>query len=137
MGGRSPKHKGDRRERETRDRHTLLGVPSQRCLLPAQAGKQNPGDLKILMMGSELSAEVKGRKNGEGFKTILKWLEKRDLLFLVKDRSDPVVVLPWWVYEHLVMFAQKGWKETNGSHTESEDSEEDPGPVIISRDGPV
>ena len=120
-GGRSAKQKGDRRERQIRDKHKLLGVFSQRCLLPAQAGKQNPGDLKILMLGGELSAEVKGRVNGEGFKTILGWLEDRDLLFLIKDHADPVVAMSWWVYERLVMFAKKGWETTNGSDTESEE----------------
>jgi hypothetical protein len=45
---------------------------------------------------------VKARASGEGFKTIEKWLGENDALFLVRDRQEPMVVLPWATWERLL-----------------------------------
>ncbi len=42
-----------------------------------------------------LISEVKARANGEGFTTLERWLGENDVLFLVRDRAQPLVVLPW------------------------------------------
>jgi hypothetical protein len=46
-----------------------------------------------------LVAEVKSRKNGSGFTLLEKWLGEHQVLFLRRNRADPLVVLPWstWV----------------------------------------
>ena len=41
-----------------------------------------------------LVAEVKARKNGSGFALLEKWLDTYDVLFLRRDRADPLVLLP-------------------------------------------
>ena len=47
-------------------------------------------------------AEVKARAGGGGFKTLERWLGDNDLLFLRRDRSTPLVVMPWSLYEQLM-----------------------------------
>jgi hypothetical protein len=37
---------------------------------------------------------VKARKNGSGFALLEKWLDTYDVLFLRRDRADPLVLLP-------------------------------------------
>ena len=62
-------------------------------------------DLDIYLFGADkapIKAEVKGRKNGAGFTTLENWIGKYDALFLRKDRTDPMVVIPWRVWVQLV-----------------------------------
>ena len=47
-----------------------------------------------------LVAEVKARKNGSGFTQLEKWLSEYDVLFLRRDRADPLVLLPWTAPVH-------------------------------------
>ena len=47
-------------------------------------------------------AEVKARAGGDGFKTLERWLGDNDLLFLRRDRSTPLVVMPWSLYQDLM-----------------------------------
>ena len=49
-----------------------------------------------------LVAEVKARKNGSGFALLEKWLGEYQVLFLRRDRADPLVVLPWSTWETLL-----------------------------------
>ena len=44
---------------------------------------------------------MKARGNGEGFKTLTAWLGGNDALFLIADRSEPLVVLPWRLWQEL------------------------------------
>jgi hypothetical protein len=46
-----------------------------------------------------LVAEVKARKNGSGFTQLEKWFGEYQVLFLRRDRADPLVVLPWSTWE--------------------------------------
>lgn len=55
-----------------------------------------------LLIAGKFPAEVKARKSGEGFVTLDKWLGENDLLFLRRDRSRPVVVMPWRMYVMLM-----------------------------------
>lgn len=50
--------------------------------------------------GAPLVCEVKA--SGEGFATLERWLGESDALFLRRDRTDPLVVLPWRVWTRLV-----------------------------------
>ena len=49
-----------------------------------------------------LVAELKVRGSGEGFKTLERWLGENDLLFLWRDRQQPLVVLPWRIWERIL-----------------------------------
>jgi hypothetical protein len=45
---------------------------------------------------------VKARGNGEGFATLERWLGDNDALFLRRDRAEPVIVLPWRIWDTAV-----------------------------------
>ena len=55
-----------------------------------------------------LVAEVKARKNGTGFALLEKWLGDYNVLFLRRDRADPLVVLPWSTWEALLKKVRRG-----------------------------
>tara|TARA_B100000929_G_scaffold179541_2_gene142220 strand:- start:1759 stop:2040 length:282 start_codon:yes stop_codon:yes gene_type:complete len=77
------------------------GIEAERVPLSGACGGNYSGDIKLwlhnceLLPRNEYIAEVKCRKNGAGFKTIEKWLADNDLLFLKRDRAEPMVVLTW------------------------------------------
>ena len=102
----SSKRKGSRIEYEIRDRHLAAGIEARRVPFSGSIGTLVPeltsmkGDVQIL--DGEFVAEVKARANGEGFKTLERWLAGNDMLFLRRDRQSPLVVLPWDVYERLM-----------------------------------
>jgi len=100
---RSQRDKGARRERELVAKHLEIGVHAERVPLSGAAHYRGADhDIDIYIFGEDagaLVAEVKARKSGEGFKTLESWLGENDLLFLVRDRQDPLVVLPWKVWE--------------------------------------
>jgi len=100
---RSQRDKGARRERELVNKHLELGVHAERVPLSGATHYQGGGhDIDLYPFGTDhgaLVAEVKARKSGEGFKTIESWLGENDLLFLVRDRAEPLVVLPWRVWK--------------------------------------
>lgn len=87
------------------ERHTLAGVRAERVPLSGAAGGSFGGDLRVWAFGGDaapLSAEVKARKDGQGFATLERWLGDLDLIFLRRDRADPMVVLPWSTYQNLL-----------------------------------
>ena len=49
-----------------------------------------------------LRAEVKARASGGGFVTLERWLGENDLLFLRRDRTTPLVVLPWSTWQKVM-----------------------------------
>lgn len=92
------RQKGSRVERELVAKHVEVGIPAKRVPLSgAMAGYK--GDIRV---GEELVAEVKARANGEGFAVIEKWLGDNALLFLKRDRKQPMVVVEWETYLRLV-----------------------------------
>ena len=92
MGARS-RNKGARREREIVQLHRAAGIAAHRVPLSG-AVPGYAGDV-ILDGLSDLRCEVKGRASGGGFRTLERWLGDHDLLFLKRDRQDPLVVVPW------------------------------------------
>ena len=95
---RSQRDKGARRERELVNKHLELGIHADRVGVAYAPGH----DIDVHAFGRDagaLVAEVKARKNGDGFKTLESWLGENDLLFLWRDRADPLVVIPWRVWE--------------------------------------
>ena len=92
---RMSRDKGRRIELEIVHLHHGIDVPCRRRQAAGIA--DGPDDPDLLVAGC-LDAEVKARASGSGFKTLERWLAKHDLLFLRRDRKQPLVVMPWEVY---------------------------------------
>ena len=103
---RSQRDKGSRIEREIVDRHKAIGVHVERFPLSGASRFRGSGhDVDLYPFGREaapLVAEVKARGNGSGFTLLEKWLGEYQVLFLRRDRADPLVVLPWSTWEALL-----------------------------------
>ena len=82
-----------------RDLHRAIGISCDRVPLSGAAGGDYAGDLRI---GGDMVGEVKARSKGQGFATLERWLGKNDVLFLKKDRTDPMVVMTWATYSKLL-----------------------------------
>jgi|TARA_R110000751_G_scaffold130631_1_gene232593 Holliday junction resolvase len=103
--GRMSRSKGSRVEREFVNKLRDSGVYAERVPLSGAAGGQFSGDLVIPVKSGtlealnpdikELRAEVKARKDGAGFTQLEKWKGDNDLLFLKRDRQEPMVVMDW------------------------------------------
>jgi hypothetical protein len=105
MMGKASRDKGGRRERQVVTLLRGLGLPARRVPLSG-ASEGFKGDVQFNLPDDSHTvhrhAEVKGRKAGAGFKTVLNWLGENDALFLIADRKEPVVVLPWDIFKELV-----------------------------------
>ena len=95
-----------RRERQLVALHVDLGVHCERVPLSgASRYRGNGADIDIYPFGEDAGAlvcEVKARASGQGFRTLERWLGENDCLFLVRDRADPLVVVPWATWKRLV-----------------------------------
>ncbi len=105
MSGQGHRRKGDRIEREIVARHGAMGIHAERYPLSGASRFRGSGhDVDIYLVGAEeapLTAEVKARKDGAGFATLEGWLGDYDALFLRRDGTDPMVVIPWRVWAQL------------------------------------
>ena len=107
--GKMQRNKGSRVEREM---VALLNesptINSKRVPLSGmQAGYKGDIHIDLAMTPNReqdftLLAEVKARANGEGFKTLEKWIVDCDLLILKRDRQDPFVAMPFETFKRLV-----------------------------------
>jgi Holliday junction resolvase len=106
MSGAKHRRKGDRLEREIVERHNAIGIKAERYPLSgASRFRGSSHDVDIYALGNEAApmvTEVKGRKNGAGFVTLEKWLGEYDGLFLRRNNADPLVLLPWRIWERLL-----------------------------------
>lgn len=105
MSGRQSRSKGARREREIVGLHKAIGVHAERVPLSGAAGGHFSGDVAIYIDGLDAApmvTEVKARKSGSGFVTLEKWLGENDALFLRRDRTEPIIVLPWRTWCRLI-----------------------------------
>lgn len=102
MSGAKHRQKGNRAEREIVDLHKDINVHAERYPLSGSSRFRGSGhDIDLYPFGREsapLVAEVKARKDGEGFIQLEKWLAEFDALFLRRNHSTPLVVLPWRVW---------------------------------------
>ena len=98
--GKPSRDKGLRRERAIVDIHMKCGLRAERVPLSgALRYRGNGADVDLYVRGIEpLKAEVKARGEGDGFKTLERWLGGNDALFLWRDRAPPMVVLPLHVW---------------------------------------
>jgi Holliday junction resolvase len=106
MSGAKHRQKGDREERALVARHLEIGIKSERYPLSGASRFRGSGhDIDIYAFGANLAplvAEVKSRKNGAGFVQLETWLGEFDMLFLRRNHADPMVVLPWRVWERVL-----------------------------------
>jgi hypothetical protein len=65
---------------------------------PAQSAGLDPGDINV----NGLKIEVKYRRTGTGYKTLRKWIDKKDHLVLCEPYLDPLVVLRFEDYVKLL-----------------------------------
>jgi Holliday junction resolvase len=112
-GGRSPKRKGVRVERELVNELVELGLPCFRVPLSGAAGGQWSGDIHMPLLGRTRRVEVKVR--GDGFKQLYAWLIGSDLLIVKADRRDPLVVLPLALVVELMLAAERGSKASTAN----------------------
>jgi hypothetical protein len=115
IGGmsRASREKGQRRERQVVELHRAMGIKAERVPLSGAARYQGNGadvDIYPTWRDAPLIAEVKARGDGSGFKTLERWLGDCDLLCLIRDRADPMVLMPWRVYAELIK--AKGTRNT-------------------------
>ncbi len=95
--GKPSRDKGLRRERQIVDKHMAVGISAKKVSGMYKSGH----DVEVWPLTGNsypLKCEVKGRANGGGFATIERWLGDLDALFLVRDRQEPLVVLPMAVW---------------------------------------
>lgn len=76
--------------------HAKSGVRAERVPLSGASRYQGNGAyVDLYVRGTApIKAEVKARADGTGFRTLERWLGSNDALFLVRDRTEPLVVLP-------------------------------------------
>jgi Holliday junction resolvase len=105
MSGARHRRKGDRIEREIVDRHKAIGLHAERYPLSGASRFRGSGhDIDVYLFGqgeAPIVAEVKSRKSGGGFVTIETWLNEFDALFLRRNNTDPIVVLPWRMWQRI------------------------------------
>jgi len=129
--GRASRDKGARREREIVNRHIAAGCAAQRVPLSGQSRyRGNGADVDIYLRGRDSApfvAEVKARGDGDGFATIARWLGENDLLFLVADRADPLVVVPWERWLDILEILGARRYQPPGTVTDAPDGRDDGG----------
>ena len=98
--GKASRDKGLRRERAIVEIHTKSGLRAERVPLSgATRYRGNGADVDLYVRGAApVKTEVKARGDGDGFRTLERWLGGNDALFLWRDRAAPFVVLPLHVW---------------------------------------
>jgi hypothetical protein len=104
-GGRTPKQKGTRVERELVHLLCELGLPCSRVPLSGAIAGAWSGDIDLELFDRTRKIRVKARRE---FRTLQQWLAGADLLLLKADRCDPIAVLPIRLFAELATAAQKG-----------------------------
>lgn len=96
-GGRRPREKGIRAERELA---RMLG--GQRVPLSGAAGGAFGGDIKALGLTWQAKVEA------TGFRRLYKWLEGHDALGLKADRREWLVVMPLYTFLGIIEDVRAG-----------------------------
>jgi hypothetical protein len=102
----SQRRKGARAEVEIVNAHKDAGIHAERYPLSGATHFRSSGhDVDIYPLGKDeapLVAEVKARGKGNGFALLERWLGEYDVLFLRRDRQEPLAVVPWRVWLQLL-----------------------------------
>jgi Holliday junction resolvase len=105
-GGRAPKQKGNRTERQLVRLLQTYGLAAERVPLSGSVtGGKFGGDISVPLLSIDRIVEVKCRRNG--FRELYKWLEGRDLLIVRSDRRDALVVAPLKLALEIALTAEK------------------------------
>ena len=107
-GGRSPKRKGTRVERECVQHLLELGLTCMRVPLSGALGGVWGGDIELELLQRVCKVEVKARRK---FDTLHGWLSGAELLILKADRQPPLVVLPLSLFAELACAAARNKTE--------------------------
>jgi hypothetical protein len=108
------KVKGYRVEKKLELMHNTEGVPAERVPLSGMLGGKYKGDLCIPSIEHcEFRCESKSRAGGKGFIMLDKWLSDNDILFVKRNNSTPLAVMPWEVYLKIMKSYYK--KDNDGS----------------------
>jgi hypothetical protein len=105
-GGRAPRQKGSRVERQLVELLQRAGIAGERVPLSGSVGGKFSGDISIPLLGVDRCCEVKAR--GDGFNLLYRWLDGRDLLIVRADRHEPLVVLPLRFAIEIAQAAERG-----------------------------
>jgi hypothetical protein len=107
-GGRGPRIKGNRLERDSVKLFQSYGIGAERIPLSGAAGGKFAGDISVPILGADRIVEVKARATG--FVQIYQWLDAgpADLLIIKNDRRPPLAVLPLKFLIEVVAAAEKG-----------------------------
>lgn len=97
------KIKGRQFENIVRDKHLSEGIPAERVPGSGMFGGKYTGDVIIPSIENpEFVIECKKRKDGQGFAVLEKWMGDSDIMFLGRDRQEPMIVLSLPVYIKLM-----------------------------------
>lgn len=94
------RNKGARVEREIVKLFNAYGIFSEKVPLSGAVKYRDTkgGDIDVYFRGKDHGAfigEVKARKNGDGFKTLRRWLGDADFLVLRENNQAPLVAFPF------------------------------------------
>jgi hypothetical protein len=93
---RMQRDKGARFERDIVNRHRDLGVLAKRVPGSGAHEYTHDADVDIYPFGEDAGAWIGECKVGAQVpKSVGQWLGENDMLFMRRDREQPVVVLPW------------------------------------------
>ncbi len=108
--GKGPKKRGTAAENKVCELHLKIGILARRVPLSG-AIVGYPGDVLLYPFGSDGApyvGEVKKRKHGGGFVQLERWKGNNDVLFLLRDRADPIVVLDWKLWTAMLQELRDG-----------------------------
>ncbi len=100
--GKASRDKGNRRELQIVAMHLAAGVHAKKV------SRMYGPDEDVLVYTDlypdcPLVCEVKGRKSARGFwQKIKDAIAGKHVLFLIEDREEPLVVLPWAVWARII-----------------------------------
>jgi hypothetical protein len=94
---------GNRWESNVLNKYLDAGFQAKKTYQPAQSAGLDPGDIYLTgPQGEVIKVEVKYRRTGAGFKTLRKWIYKKDHLILCEPYVEPLVVLRFEDYIQLL-----------------------------------
>lgn len=91
-GGRAPRRKGNRLERQLVELLQRAGIAPEGVPFSGSGGGKFAGDISVLLLGADHCCECKVR--GKAFGQLYAWLDQRDLLIIRQDRREPLVIIP-------------------------------------------
>jgi hypothetical protein len=94
-------------ERDLEKLHRDCGIPCKRTFsaqsaMRSQLTPDKAYDMNIAVCGKSLRGEAKASRTHNGYSSIVQWMQNTDLLFVKVQYGDPIVCMPFSIYEKLV-----------------------------------